>query len=181
MDRRIPLETRLWSRVNKAGPTMPRMTTPCWQWTGALTAAGYGQISAGGAAVNGAKKYAVHRLVYETLVGPVPPGLSLDHLCRNRACCRPEHLDPVTPQENALRGVGPAAIRAAKTHCPQGHEYSDENTYRDKKNRRYCRTCLAATNRRLRAEGYWRPGGPGYDREKNAARMRERRARERAA
>ena len=69
-----------------------------------------------------------HRLAYELVKGPISDGLQIDHLCRNRACINPDHLEAVTQRENILRGEGVAALNARKTHCPQGHAYDEENT-----------------------------------------------------
>ena len=107
--------------------------TGCWEWT-AGKGLGYGQFW-----VNGKLRNA-HRVVYEYLVGPVPEGLELDHLCRNRGCCNPWHLEAVTHAENNLRGIGITAQNAIKTYCPEGHEYTEENTYVHR-NKRYCREC----------------------------------------
>src|SRR5687767_12328790 len=90
-------------------------TPTCWLWTGYVAPHGYGRVRYQG------KQYGVHRLMYALLVGPIPEGLQLDHLCRVRHCCRPEHLEPVTGRENVLRGVTLPAANARKTRCPQGH------------------------------------------------------------
>jgi hypothetical protein len=82
-----------------------------------------------------------HRTAYQEMVGPIPPGLTLDHLCRNPPCVNVQHLEPATNRENILRGGNPAAINARKTHCPQGHEYTPENTIRESNGKRHCRTC----------------------------------------
>jgi hypothetical protein len=123
-------------------PVLPRLMkwvepdpdTGCWNWTGAKDRHGYGRISI---RPDGTKF--THRVAYELLIGPIPQGLSLDHLCRNTSCCNPAHLEPVTHAENVRRGAsGP------KTHCPRGHEYTPENTYvrtRSGKGSRECRTC----------------------------------------
>ena len=115
--------------------------TPCLTWTGAKTTLGYGTIGWQG------KKVYAHRLAYETLVGPIPEGLVIDHLCRNRACVNVNHLEPVTQGVNALRGVGVMALNARKTHCKRGHEFTPENTYIDADGRRGCRTCRRMARR----------------------------------
>lgn len=109
--------------------------TGCWVWTAKIVRSGYGSFW------NGVSQVGAHRFGYESLVGPVPEGLELDHLCRVRACVNPSHLEPVTHQENVIRGVSPAAIGATRTHCPQGHEYSPENT-NVRRRRRECRICI---------------------------------------
>ncbi len=104
----------------------------------------YGQLG-----VDGTKVQA-HRFAYELLVGPIPDGLEIDHLCRVTACVNPAHLEPVTGQVNTLRGDTPAAKNAAKTHCPQGHVYSVKNTGVGN-GRRRCRTCGRERTRAARA------------------------------
>ena len=138
---RRPIEERFWPKVQK--------TETCWLWTGALKSGGYGQFFA--------EKYALaHRVAYELVVGPIPEGLTLDHLCRVHNCVNPAHLEPVTNGENLRRGMGPTGIHARATHCPKGHEYTVENTYRNKKGWRTCRACRvregAKTRRRSRTQ-----------------------------
>jgi hypothetical protein len=109
--------------------------TGCWEWQGFKNERGYGSITVDG------KSKRTHKHFYETLVGPIPTGMVLDHLCRNRGCVNPDHLEVVTNKENILRGQGLAAKNAKKTHCPQGHEYTFENTYRQSNNGRQCIMC----------------------------------------
>ena len=104
----------------------------CWEWKGMPKSGGYHQIKVGG------RNLMAHRVVYELLVGPIPEGLQLDHLCRNRWCVRPDHLEPVTPKENKRRGI---TVNETKTHCPRGHAYNEENTYRFPDGSRRCRAC----------------------------------------
>lgn len=114
----------------------------CWLWTASGNGRGYGKFH-----VDGTLRYA-HRWVYEQLVGPVPAGLELDHLCRVPACVNPDHLEPVTHAENMRRGA-PTGRR--KTHCPQGHPYAGAHLYVTPDGRRDCRTCRRACDTRRRA------------------------------
>lgn len=94
-----------------------------------------------------------HRAVYEAIVGPIPRGLTLDHLCRKRACCRPKHLEPVTQRVNALRGVGISALNARKTECKRGHALLGDNLRVTKHGRgRQCRTCQRMWEAQRRVE-----------------------------
>lgn len=90
------------------------LNSSCWEWT-RYKESGYGRLKRNG------RHVLAHRFFYETCFGPVSTGLDLDHLCRNRWCCNPDHLEPVTRRENILRGIGVAAIAARKTHCVRGH------------------------------------------------------------
>lgn len=106
----------------------------CIRWTGSVMKTGYGRVS-----VNGINMLA-HRVAYEHEIGPIPSGLVLDHLCRNRWCINPQHLEPVTITENILRGVGTGAKNKRKTHCIYGHDLSDAYRY---PHGRVCRKCRA--------------------------------------
>lgn len=128
----------------------------CIEWTGGLNGAGYGQFYRGKRFRGDTGKTYAHRWAYEYFIGPIPDGLHLDHLCRNRRCVNPTHLEPVTVRENLLRGVGPSAMHARKTHCPAGHPYAGKNLYTNPKGARYCRECgrihAAKKRARLREE-----------------------------
>lgn len=104
---------RFWPKVDKAGPN------GCWVWM-ASKAAGYGKFRVGSQLDGTRRLVESHRWSYEALVGPIPEGLDLDHLCRNTACVNPDHLEPVTRQVNCHRGVGPLADNARKTPLPCG-------------------------------------------------------------
>lgn len=88
-----------------------------------------------------------HRLAYELHVGPIPEGRLIDHRCDQTKCCNPEHLAPVTPRENLLRGRGLSSAERAQRDCIHGHPFDDENTYIDRRGRRHCRQCRRARNR----------------------------------
>lgn len=113
----------------------------CLLWSGGLTKNGYAAISQRSGSDR--QDFYIHRLMYEWLVGPIPEGLEIDHLCRVRHCASPAHLEAVTRRENTLRGVSPAARQARQTHCIHGHPFDDANTYRWR-TRRYCRACAVA-------------------------------------
>lgn len=108
----------------------------CIIWTkGKFGSKGYG------AHYNNGKTYRVHILAYIFFVDKIAKGLVLDHLCRNTSCCNPFHLEPVTQKINTLRGVGPSAINARKTHCINGHELTIDNLYITSRGQRQCKTC----------------------------------------
>lgn len=123
---------KFFNRVNKFGPIYD--STPCWLWVGALNNGGYGVCT-----IEGVVK-GVHRFVYEWFIGDIPKKFVIDHLCTHRNCVNPLHLEAVSQSDNLKRG-NLGLFNKGKTHCPQGHDYSEENTYIDKRNKRYCRKC----------------------------------------
>ncbi len=122
--------------------------TGCWIWTASRTRLGYGQVWWDNRMVE------AHQVVYRLLVGEVPNGLELDHLCGVRSCVNPDHLEPVTHQENCRRGRG-GEYWASKTHCPQGHKYAGDNLVvvvrKNGSKSRQCRACGVEAVRRYRA------------------------------
>src|SRR5262245_9618721 len=121
------LETRV-EKITESG---------CWIWMGPVNRDGYGKVGMNH------KHLRRHRAFYEGLVGPIPSGMQLDHVCLVRCCVRPDHMRLATARENTLAPGSEAITKrlGAKTHCPQGHEYSPENTYVSKGPRRHCRAC----------------------------------------
>ncbi len=126
----IPVEERFWAKVDKRGPE------GCWLWLGRKESKGYGQFECKGIF------NVAHRFAYELLLGPIPEGLTLDHLCRNRACVNPAHLEPISNRENILRGNGLTARYARQTHCLRGHPFDLFNTHFRPDGRRRCRRCV---------------------------------------
>lgn len=146
--RGLTLEERLLHYL----PT--RLQGRCWIWTGTITKhGGYGVLNIG------KKQYKAHRAAYETWVGPIPDGLTLDHVkargCTSRLCCNPEHLEPVTSIENVMRGESPPMIFGRQTHCVNGHPFAGENLkprrMRDGRVYRDCRECSRERVRRYQA------------------------------
>lgn len=116
----------------------------CWEWSRTRTSGGYGQISVKHAMVQ------THQVAYHLFIGPVPAGLQLDHLCRNRACANPWHLDPVTSAVNSRRGLGALNLPdyGSRTHCVNGHAFDQVNTYiHPVTGYRTCRNCRADRER----------------------------------
>lgn len=130
---------RFWAKVNKNGP-IPEYALelgPCWIWTSTLEHYGYGRFKVGESA------FRAHRVSYAMVKGDLPEDLPLDHLCRVTSCVNPDHLEPVTPRENWLRGMSESRIRSMANHCKNGHPWTDANTYRpaNRPGARFCRAC----------------------------------------
>lgn len=149
---RPTLLERVMTRVDKAGPVPAERPDlgPCWIWTGYVMPFGHGQVNRG----TGLGTALVHRVVFEHLMGDVPEGLELDHLCRVPACCNPQHLEPVTHAENVRRGRANEVARrlaAQRTRCVNGHPYEGANYRITKNGRRRCRVCNREWARQSRA------------------------------
>lgn len=118
-----------WWAFTERGPN-------CWRWLGIPNASGYGCLRVGG------RTTLAHRFGFEMLVGPIPAGLELDHLCRNRWCVNPAHLEPVTGRENWARGTSPSVENAKKVHCVRGHALVEANLVPSKRHAgRFCLQC----------------------------------------
>lgn len=128
------VEERFWSKVEK--------TETCWNWIGTIERSGYGRFWL-------KKNVSAHGFSYLLSGGELINGLHLDHLCRNKRCVNPGHLEQVTPRENTLRGVGPSAINAKKSKCHRGHTYQEASIYisPNKPNSRNCRLCIAISSK----------------------------------
>lgn len=130
----IDVVTRIRAKVIESN-------TGCWLFTGCLVRGGYGHIRVAG------RSRLVHRVMYEATYGPIPEGLHVDHLCRVRNCCRPDHLEAVTREVNLARSLPGqrgqywGSVERSKTHCPAGHPYDEANTRRNAKGYRWCRAC----------------------------------------
>lgn len=111
-DDRVP--ARVWGRL------LPNPETGCWIWQGCVLSGGYGQLR------SGEKRFFVHRFMFEAFNGPILDGLVIDHLCEVKLCANPAHLEAVTAAENTRRHF---LVRHLRTHCPRGHEITDDNVY----------------------------------------------------
>lgn len=137
---------RFWAKVDKR-------PDGCWMWTASVKEHGYGAFGIRAGLIRNA-----HAIAYELMKGPVPKGLELDHLCRNRACVNPDHLEAVTHVVNVRRGDAIASNHRralARTQCAKGHPYIESNLYVNPQGRRKCRTC-----RKLLADKYKQAHGP---------------------
>jgi hypothetical protein len=140
-----PMAERFWPKV---------AVWDCWEWLASRNAFGYGQF------YDGRTMRLAHVIAYELLVGPVPEGLDLDHVCRNRSCVNPDHLEPVTRRENIARGSSHVARQIAQDECKYQHPLDGVNSYVDSRGRRICRACVRRRVSDQRAKGV------RYDRKK---------------
>lgn len=152
------ISERFWKSVDTTGD--------CWLWKGRdVTTNGYGRFTFRHGKYDQRRAMA-HRWAWEEAYGPIPEGLTLDHLCRTPLCVRPTHMEPISMRENILRSDNPMAVNARKTECPQGHPYDETNTRRGGKGERLCRQChnqkaLAAYHSKRAAAGKPREVYPG--------------------
>jgi len=126
-----------------------RKTSKCWIWLGKPSTDGYGTMVLNRCWTGDNTNRVASRVAYELFVGEIERDLQIDHLCRNRICVNPKHLEVVTCRENVLRGNGPPALNSRKTHCKRGHPFTSNNTYIDRKGKQ-CRICRTYLNRRYR-------------------------------
>lgn len=138
----VPIEAKLekWKSINPE--------TGCWEWTRTLSEDGYGKVP-----ISGSRYGSVHRISYQIAKGEIPDGFELDHLCRNRRCFNPDHLEPVTRRTNVVRGLLPGMMKrkaVSQTHCKNGHLLFGENLVLQgpEKKFRVCRICRAERQKR---------------------------------
>jgi hypothetical protein len=142
-----PLHVRVAERIKAKVAERP---DGCWEWTGFRDRKGYGRFSLGN------RPTVVARASYEAFIGPIPEGLTIDHLCRFPPCVNPAHLAVVTRAENTMRGETVTAKNAQARACPKGHAYDEANTYVDKRGRRSCKACREAWKRSEEGRAYGR-------------------------
>jgi hypothetical protein len=133
----IPVAERLALYSEKVGE--------CLEWRSWVDNGGYGRITVS------RRNYAAHRVAYEVANGPIPDGLTIDHLCRNRKCINPDHLEAVSMRENILRSDSPPSLNARKTHCSNGHPLAGDNLRKWNLNNGGQRVCLTCTRERQKA------------------------------
>jgi hypothetical protein len=129
---------RFWAKVDRGGPLPENRPDlgPCWSKRGKLNGEGYARWG----------QQRAHRVAYELVRGPIPDGMTLDHLCRRRWCVNPWHVEPVPNEENIARGEWSPILNARKKQCSAGHDYDEANTY-VYRGHRQCRKCRTARNR----------------------------------
>ena len=166
---------RMWAKVERGGPD------ECWPFVGQIIPAGYGLVSMPA----GSGYLRAHRLAWESVNGPIPDGIDIDHMCHNvdpncaggdsclhRRCCNPAHLDATTRRINTLRGKTLASRKAAQTHCVNGHELVGVNLYvHRQRGTRMCRTCMVETARLRRLNGNGQCSDPACDKVAYARKM----------
>jgi predicted nucleic acid-binding Zn ribbon protein len=142
-------EERFWAKV-----AVPYQPSCCWEWQSACHSTGYARLSIRGVCL------LAYRVSYTLLIGRIPAGMTIDHLCRNRKCVNPDHLQPVSLANNIYRGYNPPAMARRQTHCKHGHAFTPENTHvgisSNGKERRRCRKCDAEKCRRMRVRRHER-------------------------
>lgn len=160
-DARLP--ERFWDKV------CVDPASRCWVWQGSLVQKGYGMSTLDG------RRTRAHRVAYIVLIGPIPDGLVLDHLCRNRACVNPDHLEPVTLGENSLRGMSPTIVKHRERRCGRGHAVDESNSYVvPSTGLPRCAQCKREDYERRHADPEWRKARAAKERERQ--RLRRERA-----
>jgi hypothetical protein len=146
------IEARFWRFVNQNGEVPKHFPElgPCWLWIGYRNEKGYGAMYVNPPSKMIPQYQKAHRWAYEHFIGPINPGLTIDHLCNNPSCVNAPsgHLVQTTMRENVLRGRSLSALNFLKTHCKRGHEFTPENTYTQNGSNRGCRTCRQIDNKR---------------------------------